>query len=147
MKEIPSIFLEKKHVLVPRSDPYLFFSLAPSAPRVWEVLPAQEGVCTCRGGLWGCQCSKKQRSQNPLHNLEPGLGFAWRSTEQLSTRSTSCPLPCGGGLFSQCSEELSSTGRLYSWGYFVTGQLGLSPKQQAGGGLLGFWIRTLLRCV
>lgn len=146
VKEIPSIFLEKEHVLVPRSDPYLFFSLAPSAPRVWEVLPGQQGVCTCRGGLWGCQCGKKQRSQNPLHNLAPGLGFAWHGSEQLSTTSTSCPLPCGGDLFSQLSEQLSSTGHLYSWDYFVTGQFGLSPRKRAGGGLPGFWISTLLRC-
>lgn len=47
----------------------------------------------------GCQCdtNHKAKSQNPPHNVEPGLGLGRHGTEQLSTKSTSCQLPCGGG--------------------------------------------------
>lgn len=49
-------------------------------------------------------------------------------------------------LFSQCNEQLSSTGHLPLQDYFVTGQFDLTPKKQGEGGFLGLWIRPLLRC-
>lgn len=52
-------------------------------------------VCGSCGGVNVTQATK-QRSQNPPHNLEPGLEFGQHGTEQLSTRSTSCPVPWGG---------------------------------------------------